>query len=676
MKIEYLKIRNFLCIGEEPLEIDFTKLGKIVLIKGRNLDFHDETEDALEFSSAEDEYHSNGAGKSTISEAIVYGLYGNTIRKKVSHQDAINKTYKKKLEVEVIFRMNDVRYRIVRCRKPDSLSLWQDGPAWDKHNEITKGGQPSTQKYIEENILRMNHKAFVNVVCFGQHNDYNFLECTAAEQRAIAESLLSLEVYKQYSATAKDELKAIKTDLKDRLRDYERTTSAKSTYELRIEQIKAQEKDWKTKCTSYIEGMSVQLASLQQELDASDIGPALAEYEKAQERIQSLKEIVSNAQAKQAEIENAIVTVQDKQTQVSIKRHDLTLELKSTDNELHDNKKAINKHQNEISNLNNLKTGAKCPACYGTIDPKHYKHIVTLNKNKIEHLQQRNKLLEPKIIHRKGEVAKYTKSLDELQALGKTAIEKRDLIRNQLSQGRTTIQKLSNIQSPDLNSKALVLKEKISQAKSLLAEKRQAMSQGGPYVEILQTATVDLEKAISENSDQKKKIAEVEDQIPYYEYWVKAFGDEGIRSFIIEGITPALNARVTYWLHYLINNKLTVQFDKHLDATIEANPPTGDPFAYFATCGGERKRINLAISQAFAHVMMLSSGTWPSLVFLDEVSDSIDRRGIKSIYQMICELSAEKQVFVITHNIHLREMLEGVDTIVVERKGGCTKRVA
>ena len=189
MKIEYLKVKNFLCIGDDPLEIDFTKLGKIVLIKGQNLDFHDETDDALEFSSAEDEYHSNGAGKSTISEAIVYGLYGSTIRKKVSHQDAINKTNKKKLEVEVIFSMNDVRYRIIRSRKPDGLLLWQDGPAWGKHNNITKGGQPSTQKYIEENILRMNHKAFVNVVCFGQHNDYNFLECVPAEQRSIAESL-------------------------------------------------------------------------------------------------------------------------------------------------------------------------------------------------------------------------------------------------------------------------------------------------------------------------------------------------------------------------------------------------------------------------------------------------------------------------------------------------------
>ena len=676
MKIEYLKVKNFLCIGEDPLEIDFTKLDKIVLIKGQNLDFHDETEDALEFSSAEDEYHSNGAGKSTISEALVYGLYGSTIRKKVSHQDAINNKNKKKLEVEVIFRINDTRYRIVRCRKPDSLSLWQDGPPWDKHNEITKGGQPSTQKHIEENILRMNHKAFVNVVCFGQHNDYNFLECPAAEQRAIAESLLSLEVYKQYSATAKDELKATKTDLKDRLRDYERTTAAKATCEIRIKQIKSQEKYWKEECATSIGGLKSQLTSLQKELDESDIGPALAEYEKAQDHIESLKTVVSNTQAKQTEIENAVEAVQQKQNQVSIRRHDLTLEFKSTEKELHDNKKAIQKHQDEIGNLKSLKTGAKCPACHGPIDPKHYKHIVTLNQNKIEHLQQRNKLLESKLVHRKNEVAKYTNSLGELQALGKSATEKRDLLRDQLTQSRATIQKLSKIQSPDLNARSLVLKEKISQTETLLAEKEQAMSQGGPYVEILNTSTAELEKATLECSEQKVKIAEVEDQIPYYEYWVKAFGDEGIRSFIIEGITPALNARVAYWLHYLINNKLTVRFDKHLDATIEANPPTGDPFAYFATCGGERKRINLAISQSFAHVMMLSSGTWPSLVFLDEVSDSIDRRGIKSIYQMICELSAEKQVFVITHNIHLREMLEGVDTIVVERKDGCTKRVA
>ena len=675
MKIEYIRIKNFLCVGNDPLEIDFANLGKIVLIKGQNLDFHEESEDVLEFSSADDEYHSNGAGKSTISEAVVYGLYGSTIRKKVSHQDAINNTTKKKLEVEVIFTINDVRYRILRCRKPDSLRLWQAGPTWDDHNEITRGGQPTTQKQIEE-LLGMNHKAFVNVVCFGQHNDYNFLECPAAEQRAIAESLLSLEVYKEYSATAKEELKSIKAGIKMLVHDYEQMKSLQSRCESRISQIKQQESDWQQSCNLEINKLQQQLHQLTTELSQTDIGSDLAAYEKATEDAEQTKLEIAQLQTKQKEIEAAIEKVQSKQSEISIKHHDLVLEQKTFAKDLADNNKAIQTHHAEIAKLKKLHPGTKCPECYSEINPHNYKHIITLHQNKIDNLTQKNKALDAKIAVRKNDVGKYANSIDELKKLSQTATHKRGLLNQQLAECRNKFQSLSKIQQPDLTSRELVIQEKIAQAKKFIESKQQELTSGGPYKEIMQSATCDLETTIANCKAQKEQIAEVEGQLPYYDYWVKAFGDDGIRSFIIEGIVPALNSRIGYWLHYLINNKMTVQFDRHLNATIESNPPAGDPYAYFATCGGERKRINLAISQAFAYATMLSSGTWPSLVFLDEVSDSIDRRGIRNIYQMICELSAEKQVFVITHNTHLREMLEGVDTITVVRENGCTKQAA
>ena len=189
----------------------------------------------------------------------------------------------------------------------------------------------------------------------------------------------------------------------------------------------------------------------------------------------------------------------------------------------------------------------------------------------------------------------------------------------------------------------------------------------------MKSAKSDLETAESKIAEQKQAMKDIEDVLPYYEWWAKGFGDDGIRAYIISTIVPALNSRIEYWMQYLINGKLDVKFDKYLNATITS--ANGDPYAYFATCGGERKRINLAISQAFAHVMMLSSGTWPSIVFLDEVSDSIDQRGIRSIYNMICELSKEKQVFVITHNVNLRQMLDGADTITMIRKNGCTRKM-
>ena len=68
---------------------------------------------------------------------------------------------------------------------------------------------------------------------------------------------------------------------------------------------------------------------------------------------------------------------------------------------------------------------------------------------------------------------------------------------------------------------------------------------------------------------------------------------------------------------------------------------------YDLLSNGQKRRINLAVNQAFAHLMTLSHGVCPSLVFLDEVTTNIDQIGVQGIYNMICELSKEKKVFVI-----------------------------
>jgi ABC-type multidrug transport system ATPase subunit len=88
---------------------------------------------------------------------------------------------------------------------------------------------------------------------------------------------------------------------------------------------------------------------------------------------------------------------------------------------------------------------------------------------------------------------------------------------------------------------------------------------------------------------------------------------------------------------------------------------------------GQRRRLNLAVSQAFADVMMISSGTIPSLVFLDEVTTNIDPLGVQGIYNMIQELSSDKQVFITTHDKDLIKMLETVQTINLIHQNGFTK---
>jgi ABC-type multidrug transport system ATPase subunit len=88
---------------------------------------------------------------------------------------------------------------------------------------------------------------------------------------------------------------------------------------------------------------------------------------------------------------------------------------------------------------------------------------------------------------------------------------------------------------------------------------------------------------------------------------------------------------------------------------------------------GQRRRINLAVSQAFAHVMSLNSGKTPNVVFLDEVTSNVDPQGVSGIYNMIYELNKEKKVFVTTHDHDLIDYLNGCDTLDLVMEKGFTK---
>jgi len=76
---------------------------------------------------------------------------------------------------------------------------------------------------------------------------------------------------------------------------------------------------------------------------------------------------------------------------------------------------------------------------------------------------------------------------------------------------------------------------------------------------------------------------------------------------------------------------------------------------------------------AFAHVMSLNSGKTPNIVFLDEVSSNVDPQGVIGIYNMICEIAKDKQVFVTTHDHDLIDFLNGCDSLDLVMKNGITK---
>lgn len=165
MKLNKIYIENFLSI--EKAEIDFDEFGAITHVIGQNQDTSPTT--------------SNGAGKSSIIEAVVFALFGKTLRK--TNEKSITNYYTKgKCVVRLVVNDNVV---IERTKKPPRLTLEIDG------ENYTQDSISETQKYME-NTLNTNYSIFTASMVFGQANSMNFLTATPEEKRAIIQSFLSV----------------------------------------------------------------------------------------------------------------------------------------------------------------------------------------------------------------------------------------------------------------------------------------------------------------------------------------------------------------------------------------------------------------------------------------------------------------------------------------------------
>ena len=165
MRLKSLHIRNFYSI--EDVFIDFSKKSGIVWIDGKNKD---------------NSNSSNGAGKSSIYEAIIWSLFGKTIRK--SNEEAlVNNKNKRDCEVTIVLNGNIV---IKRSRRPTFLSFKVGG------KDYTRESVNVTQEAIEEH-LGINYKTFLTSVVFGQQNELDFVSSTIEDKRIIIRNFLNLD---------------------------------------------------------------------------------------------------------------------------------------------------------------------------------------------------------------------------------------------------------------------------------------------------------------------------------------------------------------------------------------------------------------------------------------------------------------------------------------------------
>lgn len=151
----------------------------------------------------------NGAGKSTILDALSFGLFNKPFRK-INKPQLLNSITKKDLVVEIEFQINQNEYKVVRGIKPNIFELYRDGKLMNQD-----AAARDYQEVLEKQILKINHKSFCQVVVLGSASFVPFMQLPAQSRREIIEDLLDLQIFTSMNLLLKDKIQTNASQIKD-----------------------------------------------------------------------------------------------------------------------------------------------------------------------------------------------------------------------------------------------------------------------------------------------------------------------------------------------------------------------------------------------------------------------------------------------------------------------------
>jgi len=167
----------------------------------------------------------NGAGKSTILDALCFSLFGKPFRN-ISKMQMVNSINNSSTVVEVEFQIGTVEYKIVRSIKPNKFEIYQNSILMNQ-----EANARDYQKILEQQILKLNYRSFTQVVILGSSTFVPFMQLKARHRRDVVEEILDIQIFSTMNLILKQRLKIILDDIREN--DYQ--------YQLASEKISFQE---------------------------------------------------------------------------------------------------------------------------------------------------------------------------------------------------------------------------------------------------------------------------------------------------------------------------------------------------------------------------------------------------------------------------------------------------
>ena len=374
IQFQKLEYKNFLSTGNNPITIELNK-SKSTLIVG-----------------------TNGAGKSTILDALCFGLFGKPFRV-ISKSQLVNTINDREAVVEVEFSIGTKEWKIIRGIKPNVFEIYCDNLLVNQD-----ANSRDYQKFLEQNVLRLNFRSFTQVVILGSSTFIPFMQLKASHRREVVEEILDIKIFSIMGFLLKQKIKEVADEIKDL--DYQ--------FELACEKIAMQQ--------NYIDDMKANKEQIITEKEN--------EFDKNKTVLNERVVEVDNLKTDSNDLHESI-TDKDKVTNKLKKLSNIRATI-------------TEKHKQLTKDMEFFKENENCPTCEQDIESSHKDIMIEDKQVKINEILEGATKLKEELL----EVDKRIEDIDEIMK----KIRDNEVQRAELTSAITELEKYNNKLSDEISS--------------------------------------------------------------------------------------------------------------------------------------------------------------------------------------------------------------------------------
>lgn len=636
MKIQSLSIDNFLTVGSAWVELDDRGL---LLIQGQNNDD----------PSAE----SNGAGKSSVVDALCWGIYGTTARG-VSSDAVVNKTAKKDCKVVVTLIEGVKEYTITRHRKhatgKNSVLIFERDTSTGAGVDMSKGTDKETQEVINK-VMGCSLDVFMSAVYAGQECMPDLPGMTDKQLKLLIEEAAGVEVLSDAYTNARDRYNKAKASLDVVVSQQTLAINGKTALEVALvgqeTQSKAFEDGRRERAKAELAKVlpaQKEIAEAEEALKAWDEPAARAELDEIEVKIKAHNAEKAELRRLEEESYAAEKVVATGRSELTLKKRDLT------------------NMEEALANIE-AQIGKPCGECGKTYCEHDLEAARQARREAIAALKSS---MVPMVADLKKKITAMEEAAEKAGAFAKGMTDITALALRQ--------RELSNLLNA-IDATKRKIEAKQGEVTAIKAAANAKLTEANPWTKAIEAKKGEIEAAGKNINLLTKGIEERGAEVELLADAVKVFGPAGVRAHILDTVTPYLNDRTREYLGALADGNIhatwatlakTAKGDLKEKFNIDVTNDKGAE-SFAGLSGGEKRKVRLATAMALQD-MVASRATKPIEIFVgDEIDHALDEAGLERLMTVLEKKAKERgTVLIISHNA----LTDWVDQVITVTKTG------